>query len=382
MSPPTTLSRELVDDLRTRLEKLFRRSLPRDKKKKKVRLDDALVACFSNLSPKCRDEELEDLVYFILDLYQFHGVPIAISEVDMDQVTMDLRTALEEHVAARKRGEVTPVEDSHTFLVLDRSLQSIPWESLPVLRGQSVSRIPSLEFLLDRVGLAEMAGEDGDVMDRIRVDARKTYYVLNPSGDLKGTEGRFSSWLKGMHGMGWEGIVGRAPSEQELLSALSRKDLVMYVDATFFRPSLISPNSYFGHGGGEQYARSHKIRHLPRCAATMLWGCSSGALREMGEFDRVGTPYNYMVAGWWVLGLTCDPGLTACSPTLVANLWDVTDRDIDKFTQGVFDRLGLGSEGVREGTSVVAAVARSREVCKLRYLTGAAPVVYGIPFYL
>lgn len=44
--------------------------------------------------------------------------------------------------------------------------------------------------------------------------------------------------------------------------------------------------------------RSHKIRHLPRCAATMLWGCSSGALKEMGDFDRVGTPYNYMLAGW------------------------------------------------------------------------------------
>jgi separase len=68
----------------------------------------------------------------------------------------------------------------------------------------------------------------------------------------------------------------------------------------------------------------------------------------------------------------------------VANLWDVTDRDIDKFTQGVFDRLGLGGEGGREGgeTSVVTAVARSRSACKLKYLTGAAPVVYGIPFYL
>ena len=59
--------------------------------------------------------------------------------------------------------------------------------------------------------------------------------------------------------------------------------------------------SYFGHGGGEQYIRSHKIRHLPRCAATMLWGCSSGLLRDMGEFDRIGTPYNYMLAGWWVI---------------------------------------------------------------------------------
>ncbi|KAF8446447.1 peptidase family C50-domain-containing protein [Boletus edulis BED1] len=343
LSPPTTLSAGLVEDLRTRLEKLFKRSLPRVKRKTKLRLDDALLACFSNLSPKCRDEELEDLVYFILDLYQFHGVAIAISEVDMDQVTVDLRTVLEEHAAARRKAQVMPVQDSHTFLVLDRSLQSIPWESLPVLRGQSVSRIPSLEFLLDRVHLAAMErerdGEDKDaVIDRIRVDAHKTYYVLNPSGDLKGTEGRFSSWLKGMHKVGWEGITGRAPSEQELLNALSRKDLVIY----------------FGHGGGEQYARSHKIRHLQRCAATMLWGCSSGALREMGEFDRIGTPYNYMVAG---------------CPTLVANLWDVTDRDVDKFTQGVFDQLGLGREGTGqggEGTSVVTAVARSREVCKLK----------------
>ncbi len=44
--------------------------------------------------------------------------------------------------------------------------------------------------------------------------------------------------------------------------------------------------------------RSHKVRHLPRCAATMLWGCSSGALQEMGDFERVGTPHNYMLAGW------------------------------------------------------------------------------------
>jgi hypothetical protein len=62
---------------------------------------------------------------------------------------------------------------------------------------------------------------------------------------------------------------------------------------------------YFGHGGGEQYVRSHKIRHLPRCAATMLWGCSSGSLKEMGEFDRVGTPFNYMLAGWYVASPFC-----------------------------------------------------------------------------
>lgn len=139
----------------------------------------------------------------------------------------------------------------------------------------------------------------------------------------------------------------------------------------------------------------------------MLWGCSSGALKEMGEFERTGTAWNYMVGG---------------CPSLVANLWDVTDRDIDKFAQAVFDKLELTPDrvgrasvaatgkaqdrastakstiktkinessattteamGTRARTvSVVSAVARSREACKLKYLTGAAPVVYGIPFYV
>ena len=68
----------------------------------------------------------------------------------------------------------------------------------------------------------------------------------------------------------------------------------------------------------------------------------------------------------------------------------MTDRDIDKLTQAVFDAARLTPEALREkddrtetaGTSVVKALAEAREVCKLKYLTGAAPIVYGIPFYL
>lgn len=85
---------------------------------------------------------------------------------------------------------------------------------------------------------------------------------------------------------------------------------------------------------------------------------------------------------------------SSISPTLVANLWDVTDKDIDKFSQSVFDKLRLTpadvnkwSEPAKEphaspSLSLVASVAQSRDSCKLKYLTGAAPVVYGIPFYL
>lgn len=55
---------------------------------------------------------------------------------------------------------------------------------------------------------------------------------------------------------------------------------------------------YFGHGGAEQYIRSQSIRQLQRCAVTMLWGCSSGMLRDMGDFDPFGTPTTYMLGGW------------------------------------------------------------------------------------
>jgi hypothetical protein len=57
---------------------------------------------------------------------------------------------------------------------------------------------------------------------------------------------------------------------------------------------------YFGHGGAEQYIRSYKVRHLPHCATVMLWGCSSGALKDQGDLDRTGTAYNYILAGWYV----------------------------------------------------------------------------------
>ncbi|GJE92064.1 cysteine peptidase C50 [Phanerochaete sordida] len=369
LNDPTDIPEELLGPFRAQIELAFKRGLrlqdKKDKKDKtKLRLNDALLECFASLSPKCRDEELADLVYFILDLYQFHGMPVAVNEVDIDEVVIDLRSALEEH-HARCIGKLRPQKDPHMFLVLDKNVAGIPWESLPVLRGRSVSRIPNVDFLLDRLEYCQQMGVGGSSaakgpIDRIVVDPRNTFYVLNPSGDLKNTEGRFIGWLKDMKSAGWEGIVGRVPSELQFANALTRKDLVIY----------------FGHGGAEQYIRSHKLRHLPRCAATMLWGCSSGALKEMGDFDRIGTPYNYMLSG---------------CPTLVANLWDVTDRDIDKFSQAVFDKMHLTQDRVakwtpkkhaEDATSIVAAVAQSRDVCKLKYLTGAAPVVYGIPFYL
>ena len=75
----------------------------------------------------------------------------------------------------------------------------------------------------------------------------------------------------------------------------------------------------------------------------------------------------------------------------MATIWDVTDRDNDTFAQSTFDELRLNFDNVksqkarisnRTPVSVVAGVATSREVCKLKYMNGAAPVAYKIPFYL
>lgn len=84
----------------------------------------------------------------------------------------------------------------------------------------------------------------------------------------------------------------------------------------------------------------------------------------------------------------------------MANLWDVTDRDIDRFSTQTFKEWGLGDASLIEKQpgniqtsknylhtegdhiSLSEAVMRSRNHCVLDYLTGAAPVVYGIPVYL
>lgn len=264
---------------------------------------------------------------------------------------------------------------SHTILILDKLLHVFPWESLSCLDGQSVSRLPSLGCLRQRL-LRQRQNARKDSPDRSYVDGSNGTYVLNPSGDLKSTQAAFERPFQTL--TTWEKIVQREPSEAEFKNALESRDLFLYL----------------GHGSGAQYIRSKTIRELDRCAVSLLMGCSSGTLTEVGEFEPYGTPINYMHAG---------------SSALVATLWDVTDKDIDRFSWAVLHRWGLfngsitnsvtspvkqggrrrvpskareASTASDEPMSLVEAVAKGRSSCTLRYLNGAAPVVYGIPVYL
>ncbi|KAG5182227.1 hypothetical protein JKP88DRAFT_221290 [Tribonema minus] len=93
-------------------------------------------------------------------------------------------------------------------------------------------------------------------------------------------------------------------------------------------------------------------------------GCSSGRLRGGGEFEPMGMVSAYLVAG---------------SPAVVANLWDVTDRDIDRYCLAVLDAFVVGGGGGAAPPTLAHVVAEGRQVCKMRHIIGYAPVCYGIP---
>lgn len=164
---------------------------------------------------------------------------------------------------------------------------------------------------------------------------------------------------------------------------------------------------------GAQYIPRHEIQKLKTCAATLLMGCSSGALSLHGPYMPEGTPLSYLVAG---------------SPAIIANLWDVTDKDIDRFGKAMldawleersnatglctqcnslaeeFEAIDLRSNctgrnnkkklpknkpapeprNCRDCRDVSVArigsfMGRARDACMLPFLIGAAPVCYGVP---
>lgn len=66
------------------------------------------------------------------------------------------------------------------------------------------------------------------------------------------------------------------------------------------------------------------------------------------------------------------------SPLVLGNLWDVTDGDIDRYTQALLQGWLRGGSGA----PFLSYVAQARQAPRLKYLIGAAPVAYGLPVFL
>ncbi|XP_062453073.1 separin [Rhea pennata] len=226
-------------------------------------------------------------------------------------------------------------------LVLDKHLQKLPWESMACLRDVPVTRLPSLRFLLS-YSLAQK--QAGSVLSR-GVNPASTFYILNPHNNLPGTEERFRGWFESEPS--WSGVTGAIPSQEQMQAALSEHDLYIYA----------------GHGAGARFLDGPSIARLECSAVALLFGCSSAALALRGSLEGSGIVLKYIMAG---------------CPLVLGNLWDVTDRDIDRYAEALLQGwLKAGS-----GAPLLRYVAQARHAPKLKHLIGAAPVAYGLPVCL
>ena len=106
-----------------------------------------------------------------------------------------------------------------------------------------------------------------------------------------------------------------------------------------------------------------------------LMGCSSGRLESVNRRDTklldCLLPMYYEPEG------VAQSYIAAGAPCVVGNLWDVTDRDIDKLAMSMLERYFDSTSDA----SLPECLAQARSACKLRYMIGCAPVCYGIPVF-
>nr|KAG5705649.1 hypothetical protein BaRGS_026588 [Batillaria attramentaria] len=271
-----------------------------------------------------------------------HHLPIILSHflhIDADAPQMGgLVTALTD-----ARPTVTPTPNQPVVLILDKNLHALPWENLPVLASQQVTRVASLAAL--HLMLQFNAG-DSSVLQR-GVDQTSVFYVVDPDNNLKYTLDTFKDMFSRQQG--WKGIVGERPNKAQYCDALTQHDLFVYC----------------GHGNGSKYLSGDELQQQRCRAVSVLMGCSSVRLDVKPRLDPDGFVFNYLLA--------------RC-PSVVGNLWDVTDRDIDRFLKQLLD---LWLEGDHDKPpSLPALIPAARLACRMRHLIGAAPVVYGLPVTL
>lgn len=259
----------------------------------------------------------------------------------------DLESQLETLYHSFKR----PVSScEHLVLVPSSSCSSFPWESMSILRDRSVSRVPSVGLLMS---LLEKYSSSMRIADE---ELRKgIFYVVNPGEDLKRTQEKFEPLLTSTPHA--RGLCGKLPSEEYLMSNMFDSGLYLYL----------------GHGGGEQYIRASSLLKAKfeesrgSLPPAILMGCSSGAYQEYGELEPTSNVFTWLVCG---------------SPMVVANLWDITDRDIDKLSETFLGKWGFLNDEIslaKGSINIGEAVGSSRAACTLQYLNGAAPIVHGLP---
>jgi len=294
--------------------------------------DEFCCALFSLLLP--RDANVAQTEYHVIATH--HGCSQQKPRCKISKVVQFLRQALATAAHSHKPYVDKESERGPVILVLGNRVNSFAWESLDVLKSQRVYRNPSMAVALTMAAHWSSAFKAKDI--------ERSYFVLNPSGDLVKTQKVLEPLLLQT---GWDGVAGSPPAPSKVLSALQKSDFYLY----------------FGHGGGQDVLSTDVIRNADVDSVTLLMGCSSGAFDTSDTTSSVSISLSYLLAG---------------APAVIANLWDVTDGDIDRFSKELIQNWRSSSHSGAH-ICLSTSLQNARNVCQLKYLVGAAPVLFGIP---
>lgn len=330
--------------------------------------------------------------------------PLGITAKELDTLAASMKS----HRAALLTQGLRSVAQSPLHLFVDSDVAQFPLEACPCFRGLEVSRgiAPnvSLEaFQRQRHCSSSMqrdqSGERSlrqESTEPLRVSPQRGFYVLDPLKDATCSQTQLLDLLRSMNASRdygtWTGSLGQPfPDRAELLARLGADDVFLYMGhGQSARKLLIPETVQMGVPEAPPAGQKHGVqrRCLPLHAVVMLMGCSTarssriaptlgvgkhGRRKSRTEFEAFGMPLSLLVGG---------------APAMVGALWDVLGGDLEQLVCSLLK--GWNTRPLRhtrsackdkdgDSNSLLGALVKAREACKLRFLTGAAVVCYGIP---
>jgi separase len=290
--------------------------------------------------------------------------------------------------------------DRHpVLLMLSSGLHPFPFENLPIMTEQQVTRIPHWMLIArdifyegadncsssknnDNTLTGALIGEESIACTSpppgslqlesgtiCGLNLASSYYVINPSGELLTTEKRLKDLFCSLTPPLEHGLCRVEPSADQYWHGATSHGVFLYC----------------GHNGGEQFARQKRAQNCDNGLTTLqkphsgglaiLMGCSSAGVRNNPSAlsDPDGLLLTYLIRG---------------TTAVIGTLWDVTDGEIDRFADRLLTSMNqyINDSKSRDSTELCADILKlsneARTSCKLRHLTGSSIVYYGLPMSL
>ncbi|CAH8657528.1 unnamed protein product [Schistosoma guineensis] len=249
-------------------------------------------------------------------------------------------------------------------IIPDRRLVYLPWEWIlwdrnPTSCTPTMTRSFSLPLVVGHLATQYMPCQNieanispnAEHMKLCSFNPERAFYILNPESNLPSTQQTFEPIFHNLSS--WTGVTGRIPTLEEVNNGFTNHDLLIFL----------------GHGNGSQFLLHTFNQGLNARSVTLILGCSSGKPRSAGRHEPYTSLFNHLIAG---------------CPFVCGLLWDVTDRDVDRFTLK-FLTSWLGKDGSDDGRdakphgTLGQSIFNATSACKLKHLVGKSVIVYGIP---